>query len=161
MGKVFSSFSRASTVAGGNQGCGFEMNKSQRAQFSHSVSADHQVPNGYQVAYFAGGCFWGIEHTFQLAPGVLTADSGYQQGRMENPTYRTICEGDTGHAETVRVIFDPSRISFRQLLHGFFLMHDPTQVNRQGPDYGTQYRSGVWCINEEQLIIAKEFLTEH
>ena len=82
-----------------------------------------------------------------MAPGVLTADSGYQQGRTENPTYRKICEGDTGHAETVRVVFDPTRITYKQLLQGFFMMHDPTQVNRQGPDYGTQYRSGIWCIN--------------
>ena len=82
------------------------------------------------MAYFAGGCFWGIEHAFQLAPGVITAESGYQQGRTENPTYKQICKGDTGHAETVRVTYDPARISYRQLLIGFFMMHDPTQVDR-------------------------------
>ena len=101
-----------------------------------------------------------MEHTFQKAPGVITAESGYQQGKTENPTYKEICKGNTGHAETVRVIYDPSRITYRQLLEGFFLMHDPTQKDGQGPDWGTQYRSGIWCADAEQLQIAKDFVAE-
>ena len=111
-----------------------------------------------KVAYFAGGCFWGIEDIFQQAPGVLTADSGYMQGAVKNPTYQQICDGDTGHAESVKVTYDPTKITFRQLLQGFFMMHDPTQVDGQGPDLGEQYRSGIWCADEEQLKEAKQFV---
>jgi len=113
-----------------------------------------------ETAYFAGGCFWGVEHIFQEAPGVLTAESGYMQGTQDNPTYAQVCEGDTGHAEAVKVIFDPTVISYRQLLAGFFKLHNPTQVNRQGPDAGTQYRSGVFCTTSEQLAQAKEFVAK-
>ncbi len=113
-----------------------------------------------QTAYFAGGCFWGIEHIFQEAPGVITAESGFMQGTKENPTYKEVCEGDTGHAETVKVVFDPTVITYRQLVDGFFLMHDPTEVNRQGPDAGTQYRSGVFCATPEQLAQAKEVVSK-
>ena len=113
-----------------------------------------------ETAYFAGGCFWGVEHIFQEAPGVITAESGYMQGTNENPTYKQVCGGDTGHAESVKVVFDPTVISFRQLAEGFFLMHDPTQVNRQGPDAGTQYRSGVYCSTPEQLAQAKELVAK-
>ena len=108
-----------------------------------------------QTAYFAGGCFWGIEHSFQSAPGVITAISGYMQGTTKNPTYPEVCEGDTGHAETVKVVFDPKVISYTQLLDGFFQLHDPTQVNRQGPDAGTQYRSGVFCTDDAQLALVR------
>ena len=113
-----------------------------------------------ETAYFAGGCFWGVEHIFQEAPGVITAESGYMQGTNENPTYKQVCGGDTGHAESVKVVFDPTVISFRQLAEGFFLMHDPTQVNRQGPDAGTQYRSGVYCSTPEQLAQAKDLVAK-
>src|SRR5688572_26004657 len=95
-----------------------------------------------EVAYFAGGCFWGLEHYFEQGPGVLDAVSGYQQGEKSNPTYKEVCAGTTGHAETVKVVYDPARISYRRLLEAFFVMHDPTQLDRQGPDVGTQYRSG-------------------
>ena len=113
-----------------------------------------------ETAYFAGGCFWGVEHIFQEAPGVITAESGYMQGTKDNPNYEQVCTGDTGHAESVKVVFDPTVISFRQLAEGFFLMHDPTQFNRQGPDSGSQYRSGVYCSTPEQLAQAKDLVAK-
>ncbi len=113
-----------------------------------------------ETAYFAGGCFWGIEHYFQQGPGVIDAISGYMQGHVENPTYKQVCADNTGHAETVKVVYDPRRISYRQLLEAFFKMHDPTQLNRQGPDVGTQYRSGIYTVNEQQQREAQEFIAQ-
>ncbi|GIW45907.1 MAG: peptide methionine sulfoxide reductase MsrA [Candidatus Binatia bacterium] len=113
-----------------------------------------------EVAYFAGGCFWGIEHYFQQGPGVIDAVSGYMQGHVERPTYEQVCSGATGHAETVKVVYDPRRITYRRLLEAFFRMHDPTQWNRQGPDVGEQYRSGIWYVNEEQKREAEAYIRE-
>jgi peptide methionine sulfoxide reductase msrA/msrB len=113
-----------------------------------------------ETAYFAGGCFWGIEHYFQQGVGVIDAESGYMQGRGKNPTYKEVCTGTTDHAETVKVVFDPTRITFRQLLEAFFKMHDPTQLNYQGPDHGSQYRSGIWFTSDEQQREAKAFIEE-
>lgn len=113
-----------------------------------------------ETAYFAGGCFWGLEHYFQLGPGVLDAVSGYMQGRVEKPTYDQVCSDTTGHAETVKVVFDPSKISYRKLLEAFFKMHDPTQLDRQGPDVGEQYRSGIWYAGESQKREAESFIKE-
>lgn len=129
------------------------------------VAADEEMPDRSrpiptETAYFAGGCFWGIEERFQNIPGVIDAASGYQGGRIENPTYQQVCYENTGHAETVRVIFDPSRVSFRDLLEAFFRFHDPTQINRQGPDIGSQYRSAIFCATDEQLAEAKQFIAE-
>lgn len=101
-------------------------------------------------AYFAAGCFWGVEDRFRKAPGVIDAISGYMGGHRENPTYREVCGGDTGHAETVEVIYDADRVDFEALLDLFFDMHNPTTLNRQGPDVGTQYRSAVFAQDEEQ-----------
>lgn len=113
-----------------------------------------------EVAYFAGGCFWGLEHYFQQGPGVLEAVSGYMQGAVEHATYEQVCTDRTGHAETVRVTFDPRRITYRRLLEAFFDMHDPTQLNRQGPDVGAQYRSGIWYASAEQEAAAKAYIQE-
>lgn len=113
-----------------------------------------------EVAYFAGGCFWGIEHWFQKGEGVINVESGYMQGDTENPTYKEVCSGVSGHAETAKVTFDPTVISYGTLLEAFFKMHNPTQVNRQGPDYGTQYRSGIWTTSDEQQQIANAFVAE-
>lgn len=112
------------------------------------------------TAYFAGGCFWGVEHYFQQGPGVLDAVSGYMQGQVKDPTYKQVCTDTTGHAETVKVVYDPGRISFRRLLEAFFVMHDPTQLDRQGPDVGKQYRSGIWYATEEQKKEAEAFIKE-
>ncbi len=117
-------------------------------------------PRATEVAYFAGGCFWGLEHYFELGPGVLDAVSGYMQGSVEQPSYKDVCTDTTGHAETVKVVYDPARITYRQLLEAFFKMHDPTQLNRQGPDVGAQYRSGIWYANESQQREAAAFVAE-
>lgn len=113
-----------------------------------------------ETAYFAGGCFWGIEHYFDEGPGVLSAESGFMQGTTENPTYSQVCFDNTHHAETVKVVFDPKRITYHRLLEAFFVMHDPTQLNRQGPDLGNQYRSGIWYVNDEQKAQAEQFIKE-
>ena len=116
------------------------------------------APVELETAYFAGGCFWGIEHYFQAGPGVVDAVSGYMQGETKDPTYKEICSGNTGHAEAVKVVYDPKQISYGTLLKAFFLMHDPTQLNRQGPDRGTQYRSGVYATDAGQLAQARAFV---
>ncbi|MCC6909375.1 MAG: bifunctional methionine sulfoxide reductase B/A protein [Phycisphaerales bacterium] len=113
-----------------------------------------------ETAYFAGGCFWGIEHYFDEGPGVIEAVSGYMQGNVEKPTYKQVCYESTRHAETVKVVFDPQRISYHRLLEAFFVMHDPTQLNRQGPDVGDQYRSGIWYASDEQKAQAEKFIKE-
>jgi len=113
-----------------------------------------------EVAYFAGGCFWGVEHMFEKCPGVLDAESGYMNGLTENPTYQDVCGKKTGHAEAVKVVFDPSRVTYRQLLEGFFIMHNPTELNRQGPDVGDQYRSAVFTTSEKQIAEAKALIAE-
>lgn len=118
------------------------------------------MPVETETAYFAGGCFWGVEHYFQEGPGVIDAVSGYMQGDVVNPTYKQVCTGTTNHAETVKVVFDPKRISFRQLVEAFFKMHDPTQLDYQGPDHGTQYRSGIWYVSEAQKAEAEKFVQE-
>ena len=113
-----------------------------------------------ETAYFAGGCFWGIEHYFQQGDGVIDAESGYMQGSVENPTYKQVCSDTTGHAETVKVVFDPKKITYRRLLQAFFDMHDPTQVDRQGPDVGKQYRSGIWTTSDAQQREAEAYIKE-
>ncbi|MFN7988422.1 MAG: bifunctional methionine sulfoxide reductase B/A protein [Thermoanaerobaculia bacterium] len=108
-----------------------------------------------ETAYFAAGCFWGVQHWFSRGPGVLEAVSGYMQGHTEKPTYRDVCSHGTGHAESVKVTYDANRISYRRLVEAFFAMHDPTQLDRQGPDVGDQYRSGIWTVNDEQRKVAE------
>jgi peptide-methionine (S)-S-oxide reductase len=108
-----------------------------------------------ETATFGAGCFWGVEWVFRQVPGVLDAVSGYSGGHTVNPTYREVCGHGTGHAEVVQVTFDPERVSFDQLLEVFWAMHDPTQVNRQGPDVGDQYRSIVMAHSPEQQAAAE------
>lgn len=115
-------------------------------------------PVASRTAYFAGGCFWGIEHHFESIPGVMRAESGYQGGTTEKPTYEQVLKRSTGHAETVRVTYDPARVSYRHLLRVFFAMHDPTQLNRQGPDVGSQYRSAIFAVSGEQFEEANAYI---
>lgn len=113
-----------------------------------------------EVATFGGGCFWCLEAVFEQLKGVETVESGYAGGRVENPTYKAVCGGDTGHAEVVRVTFDPAVISYRELLEVFFAVHDPTTLNRQGNDIGTQYRSVIFTHGPEQAEAARAVIAE-
>jgi peptide-methionine (S)-S-oxide reductase len=113
-----------------------------------------------QIAVFGGGCFWCIEAVFQRLTGVSHVESGYMGGHVDNPTYRQVCGGDTGHVEVVRVTFDPDQISYRELLDVFFTVHDPTTLNRQGNDAGEQYRSVIFYADEEQQRIAEDVIAE-
>jgi peptide-methionine (S)-S-oxide reductase len=109
-----------------------------------------------ELATFGAGCFWGVEAAFRRVPGVIDAAVGYSGGRTDNPTYRDVCSDDTGHAEVVQVTFDPEKVSYPQLLDVFWTVHDPTQVNRQGPDHGTQYRTAIFFHSPEQEAAAKK-----
>ena len=113
---------------------------------------DQPMPEKTEIATFAGGCFWCIEAVFDQIPGVLRADSGYLGGEVENPTYEQVCGGDTGHAEAVEIEFDPARVTFAELLTLFWQAHDPTQLNRQGNDVGTQYRSAIFYHSDDQRV---------
>ena len=108
-----------------------------------------------EIATFGAGCFWGVEAAFRRVPGVLDAVSGYAGGHTENPSYRDVCTDRTGHAEVVQVTFDPAKVSYEQLLDVFWKIHDPTQVNRQGPDFGTQYRTAIFYHSPEQEAAAR------
>lgn len=109
----------------------------------------------HELATFGAGCFWGVEWVFRQVPGVIEAVSGYSGGAVEDPGYRLVCTGTTGHAEVVQVEFDPSIVSYDQLLEVFWAMHDPTQLDRQGPDVGSQYRSAIFTHGPEQQAAAE------
>ena len=116
--------------------------------------------DGKELATLAGGCFWCLEATFNEVDGIEKAVSGYTGGKTINPSYQEVCSGATGHAEAVQLTFDPNRISFEQILRIFFSIHDPTTLNRQGADVGTQYRSAIFYHNEKQKAVAEQVIKE-
>ncbi|MBD5802951.1 Peptide methionine sulfoxide reductase MsrA [Azoarcus sp. Aa7] len=120
----------------------------------------NETPAARETAILAGGCFWCLEAVFKEVDGVESVTSGYIGGRVEAPTYRQVCDGGTGHAEAVQIVFDPAVVSYRDLLDIFFVIHDPTSLNRQGNDIGTQYRSAIFAMSDEQLHTALD-LIEH
>lgn len=111
-----------------------------------------------ETAIFAAGCFWGVQFYFDQVPGVLDSEVGYIGGKLENPSYEDVCYKDTGHAEAVKLTFNPQKVSYATLLKQFFRMHDPTQANRHGPDVGSQYRSAIFYLSEKQHDIAEKYI---
>jgi peptide-methionine (S)-S-oxide reductase len=126
-----------------------------------AVDAPLAAAKGEQTTVLAGGCFWGIQAVFEHVKGVISATAGYSGGSADTAVYETVSGGRTGHAESVRVVYDPSKISYGQLLKVFFsVAHNPTELNRQGPDSGTQYRSVIFCANDEQKRIAQAYVDQ-
>jgi peptide-methionine (S)-S-oxide reductase len=124
-------------------------------------AADTQASDGIQTAVIAGGCFWGVQGVFQHVKGVTNAVSGYAGGDRKSAEYETVSSGRTGHAESVQVTYDPRQISYGRILQIFFsVVHDPTELNRQGPDTGTQYRSAIFPLNAEQADVAKAYIAQ-
>jgi peptide-methionine (S)-S-oxide reductase len=121
----------------------------------HIVSSTH---TGYSSATLAGGCFWCLEAVYDQLTGVVAVESGYIGGQVDHPTYEAVCSGRTGHAEAVRITFDPAVVSYRELLEVLFVIHDPTTLNRQGHDVGTQYRSAIFYHTSEQKQVAEEVI---
>jgi peptide-methionine (S)-S-oxide reductase len=119
--------------------------------FAQTMNTNH-----IESAVFGGGCFWCLDAVFKMLPGVKTITSGFAGGRTENPTYKQVCAGDTGHAEVIQIEFDPAQISYDRLLHYFWEAHDPTTLNRQGADQGTQYRSIILYATEKQKLEAEK-----
>jgi peptide-methionine (S)-S-oxide reductase len=115
---------------------------------------------GHEFATLGGGCFWCLEAVYEELEGVVDVESGYAGGHVAAPTYRQVCQGTTGHAEVVRIEFDPARVSYREILEVFFVIHDPTQLNRQGNDVGTQYRSVIFVHSDDQRRVADEIIAE-
>lgn len=127
-----------------------------------TVKPIKETDNGmqYEEATFAAGCFWGVEAAFRKVDGVVGTEVGYSGGHTENPDYEQVCTDRTGHAESVKVRYDPKKVSYAELLDAFWSCHDPTTLNRQGPDVGSQYRSVIFCHNPEQERVARESLKE-
>jgi peptide methionine sulfoxide reductase msrA/msrB len=130
--------------------------------FIPAAKTDPNDPNSKPAtkAYFAGGCFWGVDYLLKSAPGVVSVRAGYIGGTTKNPTYKQVCTGTTGHAETVEVVFDPNKTTYEDLAKLFFEIHDPTQKNRQGPDVGYQYRSAIFYVDQQQKQIAEHLIEQ-
>lgn len=118
------------------------------------------MTNKNEIITLAGGCFWCIEAAYLQLTGIVSASSGYMGGHTESPTYQAVCQGDTGHAEVVQLTFNPAEISIQDILEIFFALHDPTQINRQGNDIGSQYRTGIFYHDEQQKLVAEALIAE-
>lgn len=129
---------------------------SQEKMTDQTVAPMPTIPDKHEVATFAAGCFWCVEVVFDRLDGVHSATSGYIAGHVENPKYKAVCQGVTGHAEAVQVVYDPEKISYETLVSWFWRLHDPTQLNRQGADVGTQYRSGIYYHSDAQKDAAEK-----
>jgi len=141
--------------------CNAKANPATAAVPAPAVDAPRAPAPGQQTAVFSGGCFWGVQAVFQHVKGVITATSGYSGGLGKNADYELVSTGETGHAESVQIVYDPSQITYGELLRVFFsVAHDPTQLNRQGPDEGTQYRSAIFYANDEQKRIAQAYIAQ-
>jgi peptide-methionine (S)-S-oxide reductase len=126
-----------------------------------ALDAPRAAASGQQTAVLSGGCFWGVQAVFQHVKGVIKATSGYSGGSAKTAEYETVSTGETGHAESVEIVYDPSQITYGELLRVFFsVAHDPTQLNRQGPDQGTQYRSSIFYSSDEQKRIAEAYIAQ-
>ena len=124
----------------------------------HALAGQPRPGNAF--ATLGGGCFWCLEAVYEELEGVVDVESGYSGGAVVNPSYRAVCDGNTGHAEVVRIEFDPAKISYREILEVFFVIHDPTTLNRQGSDVGTQYRSVIFTHSDEQQTVAESVIAE-
>jgi peptide-methionine (S)-S-oxide reductase len=133
-----------------------EFTLSERHRALDAPLVTDEVPDGYEVALFGLGCFWGAEEVFWQVPGVWSTSVGYAGGTTPNPTYEEVCTGRTGHTEAVRVVYDPAKVSYADLVATFYEVHDPTQGMRQGNDIGTQYRSAIYVTTPEQEKVARE-----
>ena len=167
---IFLLFAVLMLVTASVMGCSFTGGKNEKVSMNSDenktiggekmTAADKRDTTKYESAVLAGGCFWCIETIFQDLKGVEMVESGYSGGASTNPTYKEVCEGNTGHAEVVRITFDPAVISFEQLLTVFFHIHNPTTLNRQGADAGTQYRSAIFYTGDEQKTSAEKVISE-
>ena len=157
-------FSFILVAAGTLSSCAQKTSNDNNKTMSNTSAATSKEQNtssaAYDTATLANGCFWCTEAIFEQLEGVVSATSGYTGGKTENPTYKQVCTGETGHAECLQIVYDPKKISFDELLEVFWETHDPTTLNRQGNDEGTQYRSGVFYHNEEQKQKAEKYKAE-
>lgn len=147
-------------------GCGANPNENKQMENKINLTSLESVPEegsnstAYDTITLGGGCFWCVEAVYQMLDGVIKVESGYSGGTVKNPSYREVCTGSTGHAEVVQITFDPAKTSIDEILKVFFTVHDPTSLNRQGADVGTQYRSVIFYRNEKQRKIAKSIIDD-
>ncbi len=140
--------------------CAQPQKKDKMTSTRTASNQETSIPSTTATAVFANGCFWCTEAIFEQLEGVISATSGYTDGHVKNPTYKQVCSGETGHAEALQIVYDPSKVTFDELLEVFWETHDPTTLNRQGADVGTQYRSGIYYMNSEQKEKSERYKAE-